>query len=239
MELSEGTIACRLWPKNKLRSSKQILLVVLILALGFVSCNFNVKKEKAVVEDKLPFYNSADFDAEWIDESAAGYNKIHKIKRFKFTNQEGAVITNDSLKGKIYVANFFFTSCPNICPKMVNNLLPLQEAFADNNQIRLVSFSVMPSVDTVEKLKEYGENHKINSKKWYLLTGDKDAIYELGRKSFFAEKTLGLQKNNDEFLHTESMLLIDKSGRIRGIYNATQATDIERVTDDIKVLSKE
>lgn len=239
MELSEGTIACRLCPKNKLRSSKGALVVFFVLIFGFVSCNFNSNKEKVVVEDTLPFYNSADFDAEWIQESTAAYSKIHQIKPFTLKNQEGAIITNASLRNKIYVANFFFTTCPSICPKMVANLLPLQHAFAANDQIRLVSFSVMPSVDSVEKLKEYGEDHKIDPKKWYLLTGDKDAIYELGRKSFFAEKTLGLQKNNDEFLHTESMLLIDKRGRIRGVYNATQATDIERVTDDIKVLLKE
>lgn len=187
----------------------------------------------------LPFYNSADFTAEWIKPGDAGYKNIHTIDTFSLQNQLGHFITKDSLDGFIYVANFIFTTCPGICPKMVNNLLLLQDSFAANPSIKLVSFSVMPWVDSVSRLKTYGESHGINPAKWYLLTGSKERIYKLGRQSYFSEKQPGLQKDSSEFLHTESMLLVDSKGRIRGIYNATQPEDIARVKYDIELLLKE
>lgn len=235
------TTACRLCLRNKYGKANSIF-IILLLIFSLSSCNlsnYSNDNIQAAKIDKLPFYNTADFDAEWIEENSPDYAAIHTIEPFSLINQDGQVINNDSLNGKIYVANFFFTVCTGICPKMVNNLWALQKTFDDNDQIKLVSFSVMPRVDSVPRLNEYGKLHDINPSKWFLLTGNKENIYELGRKSFFAEKGLGLQKDNTEFLHTESMLLIDKKGRIRGIYNATQATDIERVTDDIKVLLKE
>jgi protein SCO1 len=223
MALSVATIVCRL-----LNSKNRALLMVLFLA----ACN-------APQTDSLPFYNTAQMDAEWIPENDARYSKIHTIDTFALQNQLGHVITKDSLDGHIYVANFFFSVCLSICPKMTSNLLTLQDTFAKNNQIKLVSFSVMPWVDTVARLKEYGLLHGINPNKWHLLTGSEERIYTLGRTSFFAEKSLGLKKGTNEFLHTESMLLVDKKGRIRGIYNATQKLDIERVTEDIYSLLKE
>jgi protein SCO1 len=225
MALLADTIACLLWKNRQFFFAGIIFLV-------FPSCKENQVKEK----ERLPYYNTADFDAEWIKEEDASYSKIHTIDTFSLANQLGYTITKDSLDGYIYVANFFFTSCPGICPKMVTNLQTLQTNFAHQQQIKLVSFSVMPWADSVTRLREYGEVNNINPFKWHLLTGSKEKIYDLARKSYFAEKGLGLQKNNSEFLHTESMLLIDKKGRIRGIYNATQKVDIERVSDDIKVL---
>ncbi len=228
MELLADMIACRLC-KNK-------IFVIALLALAVLSCR---QSNKAMEKETLPFYNTADFDAQWINKSDSNYMHIHTIDKFALQNQLGHTITKDSLDGFIYVANFFFTSCGGICPKMTNNLINLQDSFASNKQIKLVSFSVMPWVDSVHRLKDYAEAKDINPAKWYLLTGDKEKIYQLARTSFFAEKGLGLQKTSDEFLHTESMLLIDKKSRIRGIYNATQKPDIERVTEDINILLKE
>ena len=210
---------------------------VLFFSVLFFSCT----KEQKIKEEKevLPFYNTADFDAEWISETDVKYSKIHKIDSFSLRNQEGEIISNNSLDNHIYIANFFFSICPSICPKMMGNLHKLQKKFDNNPEIKLVSFSVMPWVDSVATLKKYAVEHKIISSKWNLLTGDKEKIYTLARKSFFAEKGLGLKKNTNQFLHTESMLLIDKKSRIRGIYNATQAVDVERITDDIHVLLEE
>lgn len=204
---------------------------VLLLTI-FTNCQKNA-------EETLPFYNSADFTAEWITKENPSYAKIHTIDAFSFTDQQGKTYSSDSLKDKIYVANFFFTACPTICPKMTSNLSVLQDKFLTDKDFRMVSFSVTPWRDSVSRLKEYAEIHKINPSKWHLLTGEKTQIYTLGRKSFFAEKTLGLIKDSTDFLHTESMLLIDKKGRIRGVYSATQEADIERVADDIRVLLKE
>jgi protein SCO1 len=225
MALLVATTVCR-FLKNSVLAS-----IILLLA----ACHTSKKKDN----DTLPFYNTAQMDAEWITETDARYAKIHTIDTFVLQNQLGHVITKDSLDGHIYVANFFFSICPSICPKMMNNLQTLQDTFAHNNQIKMVSFSVMPWVDTVGRLKKYGESNDINPNKWHLLTGDEVRIYTLARTSFFAEKGLGLKKGTDEFLHTESMLLIDKKGRIRGIYNATQVPDMGRVTEDIYTLLKE
>jgi protein SCO1/2 len=187
-------------------------------------------------KNTLPFYNSADFTAEWIRPSDELYTNIHTIDTFALKNQLGHLITKDSLDGFIYVANFFFTTCPGICPKMTGNLEILQDKYAKEKQFKLVSFSVMPWIDTVSQLKEYGELHHINPAKWYLLTGKKERIYQLGRQSYFSERRLGLTKDSSAFLHTESMLLIDKKGRIRGIYNATDTAEIKRIGEDINLL---
>lgn len=223
-------IVCRLL-KNK-------VFVFLCFAIFTVSCK-PAEKPKTAEKETLPFYNTADFDAEWIDEKDARYAKIHKIDTFALQNQQGKFITKNSLDGNIYVVNFFFSICPSVCPKMMGNIQALQKTFSNNPAIKLVSFSVMPWTDTVPVLKKYGEIHKIDPTKWYLLTGSKERIYTLARQSYFAEKGLGLQKTKNQFLHTESMLLIDKKGHIRGIYNATQKVDIERITDDINVLLQE
>lgn len=230
MGLLAGTIACR-YIKNK------VALFLAVLLLWFSACNQDAAKGPTA--ETLPFYNTADFDAVWMKQGDSGYANIHTIDTFMMTNQLGHAITKDSLDGCIYVANFFFTACPGICPKMVNNLSALQDSFASNNQIKLVSFSVTPWQDSVSVLYKYGRIHHINPGKWYLLTGNKNRIYTLARKSYFAEKNLGLQKDSSEFLHTESMLLIDKKGRIRGLYNATQKIDIGRVAEDIRILMKE
>lgn len=235
MALLVDTIVCQL-------SKSKVWVLPFSFFVLFLSCN--VEKKQKIESQKeeqevLPFYNTADFDAEWISENDARYAKIHTIDTFALSNQQGNRITKDSLDGYIYVANFFFAACPSVCPKMMGNLAKLQKNYGDNSQVKLVSFSVTPWIDSVATLKKYGEEHQINPSKWHLLTGSKERIYTLARQSFFAEKGLGLQKSTNEFLHTESMVLIDKKSRIRGIYNATQIVDIERITEDINVLLKE
>ena len=206
-----------------------------IMLLFFIVVMFGCTNGK----EKLPFYNTADFTAEWIKEGDSKYQQIHTIDTFALHNQLGNIITKDSLNGFIYVANFFFTTCPGICPKMVSNLQLVQDSFALNKTIKLVSFTVMPRVDSVARLKTYGENHSINPYKWYLLTGSKERIYTLGRQSYFSEKIPGLKKDSSEFLHTETMLLIDKKGRIRGIYNGTDKTEVARISNNIQALLNE
>jgi protein SCO1 len=204
----------------------------------FCVCFLSCANDK-ISDDTLPFYNSATFDAEWIDAKDAAYKNIHTIDTFALQNQLGDVITKDSLQGKIYVANFFFTTCTSICPKMAVNFASLQDSFVNNDDVKLVSFTVMPWVDSVAQLKKYALTNNVQSHKWHLLTGNKECIYNLARTSYFAEKTLGTQKTTNEFLHTETMLLIDKQGRIRGIYNATQKVDVGRVAEDIRILMAE
>ncbi len=210
-----------------------IKIATFILAMILITTSCQNAKEL------LPFYNSPDFTAEWIKPSDQNFHSIHTIDTFSLQSQRGHIITKDSLNGTIYVANFFFTSCGSICPKMTNNLSVLQEAFINNPQVKLVSFTVMPEKDSVDALKKYGEKHHIDPDKWFLITGNKERIYQLGRQSYFSEKRLGMQKDSSDFLHTESMLLIDKAGRIRGIYNATLSQDVVRAKSDINLLLNE
>ena len=190
-------------------------------------------------KETLPFYNSADFTAEWINDESPKYQQIHTINPFSFQDQSGEIYNSDSLKGKIYVANFFFTICPSICPKMTNNLSILQSKFTREKNFKLISFTVMPWIDSVATLKKYAEKHHINANQWHLLTGQKEDIYTLGRQSFFAEKTIGLKKGSSDFLHTEALLLIDRNARIRGIYNATNPDEMERIIENINTLLNE
>lgn len=190
----------------------------------------------AVAASPLPFYNSADFTAEWIAPHQPGYGQIHRIAPFALRNQQGQTVTRDSLAGKIYVANFFFSSCPMVCPKMLANLRRIQTAFQDDAHVLLVSHSVMPDVDSTQVLQEYARDNGIVDGKWHLLTGDKGAIYDLARRSYFAEKQAGSPRGRGDFLHTESMLLIDGLGRIRGVYNATLPLDADRAIEDIRLL---
>ena len=209
---------------------KVFLSALAISMLSVFACS--VEKSESI---PLPFYNTAEFTPEWIEEGTEAYNNIHRITDFTFTNQEGLSFGSSNLKGKIYVADFFFTICPSICPKMTSNLAKVLDAF-EINDIQLVSFSVMPWVDSVSILKEYADLKGIDQDQWNLLTGPKKEIYQLARQSYFAEKEIGLDKDSNEFLHTENFVLVDQKGRIRGVYNGTLGLEVNRLITDIKTL---
>ena len=211
----------------------QHLFTSILFGLIIIGCS--AKKEEVT---RLPFYNEADFTPEWIEQSDLGYMNIHRIADFNLTNQNGELVSNATLEGKIYVADFFFTLCPGICPKMTSNMARIQEEFIEDEGVMLVSHSVMPWTDSVSVLKEYADVRGINNEKWYLLTGGQDEIYNLARQSYFAEKEIGLDKSTDEFLHTENFVLIDGKGRIRGVYNGTLPLEMTRLIQDIRTLKK-
>jgi protein SCO1/2 len=188
--------------------------------------------------EELPFYSTPDCTAEWVADGTAR-RKLHRVAPFSFTDQDGREVTNASLRGKIYVADFFFTSCPSICPRMTASFKRIQDAFADDADVELVSHTVDPSTDTPSRLSAYGKEHGVIGRKWHLVTGDQAAVYALARTSYFAEKQLGLSKRADEFLHTENMLLVDRNGHLRGVYNATLAAEASRVIEDIRALKAE
>ena len=197
-------------------------------------------KQAAQVKPKsLPFYNTAYFTPDWIEPSSKGYHSIHIIPAFSFVNQDGEVVTEKNFRNKIYVADFFFTSCPGICKQLTNGLAKVQEAYKNDNEVLLLSHSVTPEKDSVPRLKLYAVAHQVSSNKWHLVTGDRKAIYALARQSYFADEDLGEQKNEDDFLHTENVLLIDKKRRIRGVYKGTDAAEINNLINDIKQLEQE
>ena len=193
------------------------------------------KQEKEI----LPFYNSPDFTPQWLASTDKEYSSVHTIAAFRLTNQQGAIIINKNVEGKIYVANFFFTRCGSICPKMNNNLKKIADVFANNSGVMILSHTVMPEADSVDQLAIYGEIHGIDPKKWWLLTGDKNEIYTLARRSYFADEELGYNQGSNDFLHTENAVLVDRKGRIRGVYNATLELEMSKLVKHINLLLKE
>ncbi|MBR09360.1 MAG: SCO family protein [Rickettsiales bacterium] len=210
-----------------------MIRISLIFLLGIYLFGCDSKSTKV----SMPYYTQADFTPKWI---AGNVDTIHQVADFSLTNQDGQIITNADLKGKIYVTNFFFTICPTVCPKMTNNLQRVQEAFAQDDEVMLVSHTVMPWLDSVEVLKEYALKNEIQTNKWQLLTGDKSLIYQLGRQSYFADEGFGKSVTDmDDFLHTENIVLVDGNQHIRGVYNGTLPLEMTRLIEDIQRLKLE
>ncbi len=223
------------WRMKVFKMKNRILIVFTII--GLISCNKS-QTDKCMAET-LPFYNEATFTPHWIKPNDKSLDTFHKISDFNLTNQDGNSITQETFTGKIYVADFFFTSCPGICPKMTNNMTMLQEEFYTDDDVMLLSYSVTPEKDSVPVLKQFAISKGISSQKWHLLTGNQEDIYKLGRRDYFVEEDLGLEKDIKDFLHTENFILIDRNRHIRGIYNGINKTSINQLIADIKTLKNE
>ncbi|WP_034657228.1 SCO family protein [Cellulophaga baltica] len=218
-------------------------IVVLFLAIG-LSCKETTKKEDVVVVEtsrveSLPFYKEASFTPHWITPNTPEEKAFHKIPDFKLVNQLGDTLTQQNFDNKIYITDFFFTSCPGICPQMTNSMVALQEKFKNDPNILFLSHSVTPTIDTVEELAKYAKRFGVISNKWHLVTGDKTEIYNLGRNEYFVENDLGVPKDINDFLHSENFLLIDKNKHIRGIYNGLNRASMAQLVVDVQALEKE
>lgn len=191
----------------------------------------------------LPIYTPRDVNPELVDSTVQhiGYN--HKIAPFKFINQNGKVVTNKDYEGKIYVADFFFTTCQTICPKMTTNMTWLQDHIKDNPKVKLLSHTVFPDEDTVEVLKRYAKERGVIDSKWNLVTGDQREIYKIARQSYLVVKT-GKPEELYDMVHTENFVLVDQKGRIRGFYDGTLLNEkkegvknVNQLLEDIEYLS--
>ncbi len=217
-----------------MKNSIYILMVFTLL----VACKEEAPKTKNT-EITLPYFNTGSFTPEWISETNAAYTKIHTIPDFSFINQLGENITQEDYRGKIYIADFFFTTCTGICRSLSLNMAKLQNIFAEDSEVLLLSHSVTPEIDSVPVLKKYADNYGVNSSKWNLVTGNKEQIYELARTAYFSDEDFVKTKEASEFIHTENFILIDKKGRIRGVYNGTLALEVKRLQRHIEILKKE
>jgi len=211
------------------------IIVSICILLGCDNASNKVIPKKEVLNFKLPFYNSADFTPKWIH-SKAEMDSIHTIPSFEFIDQDNNKINKESVKGKIYLVNFFYTECSGICPMMTSTLKIIDDTFKNNPNLMILSTSVTPEIDQPEILKRYKLNNKITNPNWHFLTGKKNQIYSLARKGYFIEEEIGLNKDSSEFLHTEHVLLIDQGGHIRGIYNGTLQLEAQRMIADIREL---
>ncbi|MGJ8665474.1 MAG: SCO family protein [Patiriisocius sp.] len=215
--------------------SKYKLLAVVLLVLSVITISIIYTILKPV--EVLPIYQPSKVNAEMVDPSIQHQKKYHTVGDFSLTNQNGKTITQADYEGKIYIADFFFTTCQTICPIMTDNMEQLQEKLKNNPEVLLLSHSVMPEYDTPQRLKEYAIEKGVDDSKWNLVTGDKLEIYNLARKEYLAAKEnpgdpLGL-------VHTENFVLVDRQKRIRGFYDGTIEEDMDKVLNDIEILQNE
>lgn len=199
-----------------LKSYKTFIIVFLILSLGIFFGIYALQTP----EKMLPIYSPRDINPELVDSTVQHIGNDHKIADFAFTNQNGKLITQKDYENTIYVADFFFTTCPTICPKMTDNMVWLQNQLEKYPNVKLLSFSVTPDIDTPQILKKYAVEKGVDDSRWNLVTGDKSAIYYLARKSYLAVKT-GKPEEMFDMVHTENFILVDKNKRIRGFYDGT------------------
>tara|TARA_Y100000766_G_scaffold130633_1_gene112210 strand:- start:1190 stop:1867 length:678 start_codon:yes stop_codon:yes gene_type:complete len=186
--------------------------------------------------ETLPIYQPAEVNEKLVDSSIIHVSKYHKIADFKLTNQNGEKITQEFYNDKIYVADFFFTTCQDICPVMTKNMYQLQQELKNDNNILFLSHTVIPEIDTVEQLKKYAIENKIDESRWNLVTGDKKQIYDLARKSYLAVEDV--EFGEFDMIHTENFMLIDKQKQIRGFYDGTNTEEIQRLLKDIEILKQ-
>jgi len=212
-----------------MKNAQLSFFLLFLFMVCTISCNQESKKE-------LPIYKPSDFNSELVDKAIQNSAQQHTIADFELVNQNGRTITQEDYKNKIYVADFFFTRCPSICPIMTNNMVKVQKAFLNNNEVKLLSISVTPDIDSVAVLKRYATDKGVLDTKWNLTTGNKKHIYELARKSYFAVVEKG-DGGLQDFIHTPNFILVDKKKQIRGIYTGTDDDEILQLISDIKTLT--
>jgi protein SCO1/2 len=213
---------------------KLFAIVFLVLSIIIVSIIYNTLN----VYQPLPIYQPSMVSTELVDSTLQYKKKYHKIANFKLINQNGKTITQNDYKNKIYVADFFFTTCQTICPVMTSHMADIQKEILNDDEVMLLSHSVTPEIDTVAQLKRYAIEKGVNDAKWNLVTGDKKQIYELARKSYLAVKDVG-DGGPFDMIHTENFMLIDKKKQIRGFYDGTDPEAINKLLEDIKILKQE
>ncbi len=222
--------------------SLSALLALAALAAVAVGCQDAAADVRASggAPDALPYYADGDFTPHWFAPEAVPAD-FHTIPAFSLTDQEGRTVTEADLDGQLTVANFFFTACPGICPMTTANMKRVQDAFADDADVVLVSHSVTPDADSVATLAAFAERTGVLSDRWRLVTGDRDKIYALGKEAYFADDDLGetVAAPDAAFTHTESFYLLDGDRRIRGVYNGMNTAAVTQLIEDIQALQHE
>ena len=218
----------------KFKKHRGFITIFLIVSSGILILFYNALDP----ERRLPIYQPSMVNYELVDSTLQHVKKFHKIASFTLTNQNGKIVTEQDYDNKIYVADFFFTTCPTICPKMTENMGQLQNEFLEDSQIKFISFSVTPQIDSVQQLKKYAIEKGVNDSKWNLVTGNKKKIYSLARKSYLAVKDDG-DGGQFDMIHTENFILVDPEKRIRGFYDGTDIEAMNTLITDISILKEE
>jgi protein SCO1/2 len=219
---------------------KKILAFGLVVIISVIVAYFMITGKK---NTKAPdVLNPIDLNPETVDQDLLQVGQGHKIGEFSFTNQDGQPIGLKDLKGKVFVAEYFFTTCQTICPRMNDQMQRIQQAFKEETNFKILSFTVNPEVDTVEQLKRYAQEHQAIAGKWHFLTGEKTKLYEAARKYFFLLKKSEVENQGDvgsDFIHTNNFVLIDREQRIRGYYDGTNPKEVDKLIRDAKLILQE
>lgn len=218
---------------------KRVLFLMILFAICVPIGYFLMKPKN---QDALPIINPIDVQEEMVDPEMLRIGQGHTIGNFSFQNQDNETITQKEVIGKIYVAEYFFTTCKSICPIMNKQMQRVQQAIKGNSKVKILSFTVDPEVDTVEQLKRYATSHNAVKGQWHFLTGKQEDLYNLARKSFFVLKPAEVQNQGDvgsDFIHTNNFVLVDGQGRIRGYYDGTNQKEITELIKDIERLLEE
>lgn len=218
---------------------KKVFILLIIAVLG-ITISYYIQKPSD--NHNLKVYNPVDVKEEMVDSLMRGIGIGHRIGNFSFENQEGKIISLADVKGNVFVAEYFFTTCGTICPRMNKQMQRVQKAYIENDRLKILSFTVDPEIDTVAQMKRYADGHKAISGKWHFLTGEKTKLYELARKSFFVLKPAEAQNLGDagsDFIHTNNFVLVDKQLRIRGYYDGTSTKEVNHLIEDIQILLDE
>lgn len=214
------------------------IIILSAVFIGGVTASYQILKP----EPRLPIYNPSDLNAQLVDDSLQSQAKNHRVLPFELYNQYGDTLGLEDLEDKIYVADFFFTTCPGICKDMAEQKRRLQRALKDDSLFILVSHTVTPGMDSVPVMRDYGQRQGAIRGKWQLLTGPKEEIYRLARRSYFAvldSAESGKDGSPEDFIHTENFVLVDPDRRIRGYYDGTSSEDIDRLLEDYAILRNE
>jgi protein SCO1/2 len=220
--------------KNFFKKYSKFLSIIGVISIITLIMFYKILTPK----EFLPIYQPAEVNFKLVDSSLQHIKKFHKISNFNLVNQNGNNISQEFYHNKIYVADFFFTTCPSICPIMTNNMLKVQEKIKNDPNVLIVSFSVDPKTDSVAQLKKYAKEKGVDDLKWNLLTGDKKQIYDLARKSFFVAE-IDEDSDSNDIIHTENFVLVDPDKRIRGFYDGTNLDEIKNLISDLSLLKVE
>jgi protein SCO1 len=206
---------------------------LILFLLFFLLCvwSFLIPAEEEFI---LPVFTPSDLRANLVHPSLVG-NTEHTVPDFSFIDQNGNIVNEKTIENKLYVVNFFFTSCPSICIDLTNNLKEVQSTFIDNERILILSHSVDPKIDDITRLKKYADINNIDRKKWLLLTGPIEETIRMAQLGYFAIASIPNHIDNS-LIHTENIILVDQNRQIRGIYNGTSPLEVSYLIDDINIL---
>ena len=218
---------------------KRVLFIVaLLLVCVPIAYYYNIKS----TQKKLPIINPSELVEDVVDPELRNKSMGHKIQDFEFVNQNNVLIHSKDIEGNIWIVEYFFATCPSICPIMNEQMQRVQETYRNDDQIKILSFTVDPENDSVAALKQYADDHQAIDQKWHFFTGNKKALYQLARQSFFLLKpaeTANVGDAGGDFIHTNNFVLIDTQKRIRGYYDGTNPQEVDELISDIQILKSE